>query len=77
LKGGLFVLVSISELKANAGKYVALANQEDIYITKNGKRVAKIISAKADKEKASQALIGLLPAGVDLNQAREERLSGK
>jgi len=71
------MLVSISELKANAGKYVALANQEDIYITKNGKRVAKIIGAKADKEKASQALIGLLPAEADLNKAREERLSRK
>jgi prevent-host-death family protein len=69
--------VSISELKANAGKYVALAGQEDIYITKNGKRVAKIVSARADKEKAGQALIGLLPSGIDLNQARAERLSGK
>jgi len=69
--------VSISELKANAGKYVALAGREDIYITKNGKMVAKIISARADKERASQALIGLLPAEIDLHQAREERLSGK
>ena len=71
------MLVSISELKANAGKYVALANQEDIYITKNGKKVAKIISAKADKEKAGQALIGILPTEIDLNQTRAERLSGK
>ena len=71
------MLVSISELKANAGKYVALANQEEVYITKNGKKVAKIISAKADKEKAGQALIGILPAEIDLNQTRAERLSGK
>ena len=71
------MLVSISELKANAGKYVTLANQEDIYITKNGKKVAKIISAKADKEKAGQALIGILPAEIDLNQTRAERLSVK
>ena len=71
------MLVSISELKANAGKYVTLANQEDIYITKNGKKVAKIISAKADKEKAGQALIGILPTEIDLNQTRAERLSGK
>ena len=69
--------VSISELKANAGKYVTLASLEDIYITKNGKRVAKIVGAKADRGKAGQALIGLLPAEIDLRQAREERLSGK
>ena len=69
--------VSISELKANAGKYVSLAGQEDVFITKNGKRVAKIVSTKADRKKASQSLIGILPAEIDLHQAREERLSGK
>jgi len=37
----------------------------------------KKIGAKAGKEKASQALIGLLPAEVDFNQARAERLSKK
>ena len=37
----------------------------------------KIIDAKAEKEKASQALIGLLLAEVDLKQARAERLSNK
>ena len=69
--------VSISELKANAGKYVSLAGQEDVFITKNGKRVAKIVSTKADRKKASLALIGILPAEIDFHQAREERLSGK
>lgn len=69
--------VSITELKANAGKFVALVGLEDVYITKNGKRVAKIVSVKADKETARQSLLGLLPAEVDLNQARSERLSRK
>ena len=69
--------VSVTELKANAGKYVALASREDVYITKNGKMVAKIINAKADREKAGQALIGILPTEIDLNKAREERLNGK
>lgn len=66
--------ISISELKANAGKYVALADEQDIYITKNGKRVAKITSAKADKVAAAKALFGLLPNDTDLDKAREERL---
>ena len=69
--------VSISELKANAGKYVSMASREDVYITKNGKRVAKIVSTRADRKNASQALIGILPAEIDLHQAREERLSRK
>lgn len=66
--------ISVSELKTNAGKYVAMANEQDIYITKNGKRIAKITSAKADKVAAAKSLFGLLPADTDLGKAREERL---
>lgn len=68
------MLVSLSELKTNPGKYVALADEQDIYITKNGKRVAKLTSAKPDKMASAKALFGILPADVDLNSAREERL---
>jgi prevent-host-death family protein len=69
--------VSITELKANVGKFVDLAGQEDVYITKNGRRVAKIINARADKETAVEYLRGLIPAEADLAQARDERLSRK
>ena len=68
------MLVSLSELKVNPGKYVALASEQDIYITKNGKRVAKLTSAKADKVASAKALFGILPADVDLESARGERL---
>lgn len=66
--------ISVSELKANAGKYVTMADEQDIYITKNGKRVAKITSAKADKVTAAKSLFGLLPSDIDLDKVREERL---
>jgi len=66
--------ISVSELKANAGKYVELVDQEDIIITKNGKRIARLTSAKADKMAALNALIGILPPNADLDQARMERL---
>ena len=66
--------ISISELKANAGKYVSMVDNEDIFITKNGTRVARITSARVDKIVAAESLFGLLPADVDLDKAREERL---
>lgn len=53
---------------------VAMAEEQDVFITKNGKRVAKITSAKADKVAAAKALFGLLPGDADLDKAREERL---
>lgn len=66
--------ISISELKTNAGKYVAMANEQDIYITKNGKRIAKITSTKTDKVAVAKSMFGLLPNDTDLDKAREERL---
>ena len=66
--------ISISDLKSNPGKYVMMAEDQDIYITKNGKRVAKISSAKSDKVETAKSLFGILPDDVDLAKAREERL---
>ena len=68
------MLVSISELKTNPGKYAALADEQDIYITKNGKKVARLTSARHDKAASAKALFGILPGNVDLDAAREERL---
>lgn len=59
----------------NPGKYIAMVDRQDIYITKNGKRVAKLTSAKLDKAAAARALFGIMPANADLDHAREERLT--
>jgi len=69
------MLVSLSELKANPGKFAAMADQKDIYITKNGKRIAKLTHARQDKIASAKALFGILPADVNLDSAREERLT--
>ena len=69
------MLVSLSELKTNPGKFVTMADQQDIYITRNGKRVAKLTSARQDKMASAKALFGILPADVNLDSAREERLT--
>ena len=68
------IRISLSDLKANTGKYVALAQEQDVFITRNGKLVARLTTAKADKTEASKALFGLLPPDEDLDESREERL---
>ena len=70
--------VSVSELKTNAGKYVTMAQDQDILITKNGKVVAKIVSAKPDKRAAWGRLTDIFKdiqlSDAEIESAREERL---
>ena len=66
--------VSISELKTNIGKYINLAETQDIFITRNGKPAAKLTSAKIDRVALMETLFGILPSDVDLNDARLERI---
>lgn len=71
--------VSLSALKVNAGKYVSLAEaNEEVIITRNGKVVAKIVSAKPDKKAAWNSLTEIFK-GVQLTDSeietdREERI---
>lgn len=66
--------ISVSELKTNAGKYVSMAQTQDILITKNGKLIARLTTAKPDKVAAAKALFGILPSDVSIDESREERL---
>lgn len=68
--------ISVSELKANAGKYVTMAMEQDILITKNGKVVAKLVTAKVDKVAAAKEMFSIIPKGIEVNldEIREERL---
>ena len=63
-----------TELKNNLGKYLMLAATEDIFVTKNGKVVAKISNPYQDRVDIAKSLFGILPADVTLEEAREERL---
>ena len=67
--------ISVSELKANAGKYVMMAVERDIFITKNNKQIAKLTTARIDKMDSAKALIGALPGDMDYDEQRKERIS--
>ena len=69
--------ISISELKANAGKYVVMAEHQDIMITKNGKVTAKLVTAKPDKREAFRHFLSLFPEEgltLDPEAVKKERL---
>ena len=67
--------ITASELKMNLGKYLLLSATEDIYITKNGKIIAKLSNPFQDRVDLVESLIGVLPGDFTLEEAREERLS--
>lgn len=70
------MLVTATEFKSKIGRYLALVASEDIFITKNGKSVAKLSSAKQNKVDIMKSLFGIIPNdGATLEQAREERLA--
>ena len=66
--------ITATELKLNLSKYLILAETEDIYITRNGKVVAKLSNPFQDRVDTAKSLFGILPSGLSLEEAREERL---
>lgn len=69
------MLITATELKNNIGKYLALAATHDIYITKNGKSIAKLTSAAADKIALLDSLVGIVPdENLTLDDIKGERL---
>ncbi|MDE5950189.1 MAG: type II toxin-antitoxin system prevent-host-death family antitoxin [Acetatifactor sp.] len=69
--------ISATELKQNLGKYLLLSANEDIYITKNGKVVAKLTNPNQNRVNTAKSLFGILPRDASLEDARAERLSAK
>lgn len=67
--------ITATELKLNLSKYLLLAEQEDIYITRNGKVIAKLTNPYQDRVDLAKSLFGILPADIALEEAREERLN--
>ncbi len=67
--------ITATELKLNLSKYLQLAENEDIYITRNGKVVAKLTNPNQNRVDAVKSLLGVLPADISLEEARDERLS--
>lgn len=69
--------ITATELKENLAKYLQLSQTEDIYITKNGKVIAKLSNPYMSRIDDAKSLFGILPADAGIEEAREERLQGR
>lgn len=75
------VLVSEQEIQMNLSRYLDMAANDDITITRNGEaiatlsRVSEDIRPSIDGHADWRSLVGILPADASFETAREERLS--
>lgn len=67
--------ITATELKSNLSKYLLMAASEDIYITRNGKVIAKLTNPFQDRLDIAESLFGSVPNTMTLEEAREERLN--
>ncbi len=66
--------ITATELKMNISKYLAISFDEDVFISKNGKIVAKLSNPFEDRIKIAESLHGILSGDVSLEEARDERV---
>ena len=67
------MVVTATDLKTNLGKYLDLLDTEDIIITRNGRRIAKLIRDEEDVLAEVQSLFGILASSDGEDKQRDER----
>ena len=70
------MIVTATEFKTNIGKYLSLADGEEVIITKNGRCLAKLVSVRDGKASALRSLRGILKGtNATRESIRKERLA--
>ena len=69
------MIVTATEFKTNFGKYLDMLAKEDIFITRNGKTIAKVINPQVSAVDSLRGMLKNVPSDIDLDSLREERLS--
>lgn len=71
------MIITATELKTNLGKYLEMAATQDIFITKNGKSLARLTSPTVNKLSVLDNLVGIIPKDTDTDEdtIRKERLA--
>jgi len=66
--------VTATEFKTNVGKYLDLIAEEDIFITQNGKLIAKVVNPQISAVDSLRGMLKDVPSDIELDTLREERL---
>ena len=69
------MMVTSTDFKMNLGRYLDLAAQEEIVITKNGRRIAKLVADQEDRTAVARSLFGIIPPdNMSDDKIKEERM---
>ena len=69
------MIVTATEFKTNFGKYLDMIAKEDIFITRNGKTIAKVVNPDISAVDSLRGMLKDVPDDISLDSLREERLS--
>ncbi len=70
------MIISATELKTNIGKYLKLAETQDVIVTKNNKPIAKLTGINENKLDILNSLAGFIEDnGYTLEDAKRDRLA--
>ena len=69
------MVVSSTKVQNNFGKYLEIASNQEIIITKNGQPVARLVGMRETVSFLSERLVGLIPSSIDEDTEKTERLS--
>ena len=68
------MIVTATEFKTNFGKYLDMISEEDIFITRNGKTVAKVINPQISAVDSLRGMLKDISPDITPDSLREERL---
>ena len=71
------MIVNSTEIQNNFGRYLDLADNEEVVITKNGSPVARLVGMKKTISFLSDRLVGLIPKDINEAAEKSERLGRK
>jgi len=71
------MIVSSTDIQNNFGRYLDLADNEEVVITRNGSPVARLVGMKKSVSFLSDRLVGLIPNDIDEAAEKSERLGKK
>ncbi len=67
------MIVTATEFKRYFGKYLELVAKEDIFISKNGKTIAKVVNPQVSAVDSLRGLLKDAPHDLDFKALREEK----
>lgn len=70
------MIISATEFKNKVGKYLEIAQKEEVIISRNGKNIVKLVAIEESEFPATKSLTGVFEksASYYLEQTKEERL---